>query len=175
MALESFTRTNNYRGDDADSDSSSGEHHYYQNQSTKKQAAKRRKKQQQQQHHSNPHQLGQNSATALVSSRSALNSSNHSLYYHTQHGFILGTHGLGGVVGGGLGSTSSGMASSTASSDRPLILRRKKFKISYFLIILAVFFLTLSLISIAVSFIFPFWLSVSLLNESRNVSSIING
>lgn len=168
--MESFTRTTNYR--DADSDSSSGEHHYYQNQSTKKQAAKRRKKQQHHSNpHSNPHQLGQNSATALVSSRSALNSSNHSLYYHTQHGFILGTHGLAGLGS----STSSGMASSTASSDRPLILRRKKFKISYFLIILAVFFLTLSLISIAVSFIFPFWLSVSLLNESRNVSSIING
>lgn len=89
------------------------------------------------------------------------NISHHNAHNHP-HGFILA------------GSNSSGIASSTASSDRPLILRRKKFKFSYCLVIFAVFSLALSLISIAISFIFPFWINLSLQNESRNGSYFLN-
>jgi hypothetical protein len=74
----------------------------------------------------------------------------------------------------------SGIASSTTSSDRALMAKNKKRKFNYLniLLIIAIILLILSLLSTCLTFIFPFWITItipvvslpsSVSNSSRNI------
>jgi hypothetical protein len=66
--------------------------------------------------------------------------------------------------------TSSSAASSPTSDNRGLLLARKqphKLNLPYCLLVFAIIFLTSSLISIAITFIFPFWIRLSIENSTQ--------
>lgn len=70
-----------------------------------------------------------------------------------------------------ISKSTSGLLSSTISSEKPLVVYDKSYDTSYCFLVFSIFCILSSLISIAITFIFPFWVRLSI---DLNNSSYIN-